>query len=339
MAERHAAEEGPLAESPSSSSVLVTGAAGYLGRLCLERLAAEPGGVETLLGLDVRPVADAERLDGVHHVTEDVRSPALAALLERHRVDTVVHLAFVVNEMGLDRELEYAVDVLGTRNVLEACRAARVRKLIVTSSGAAYGYHADNPVPLRESDPLRGNQAFAYAYHKRLVEEMLARWREEHPKLQQLVLRLCAVLGARAANPITALFEQRVVLDVVGARSGFCFVSDDDVVACLLRGIREDLTGIFNVSGEGTLSVREIARLLGKPRLALPADALRAALWLARRLGLSRYGPEQVPFLRYRPVLSNEKLKREFGYAPRLDSRAVFLRYLEAKGLRRAVAT
>jgi UDP-glucose 4-epimerase len=62
----------------------------------------------------------------------------------------------------------------GTRNVLDACVAHGVKHLIVSSSGAAYGYHADNPAWLTETHPLRGNPAFAYSDHKRQVEEMLA---------------------------------------------------------------------------------------------------------------------------------------------------------------------
>ena len=62
--------------------------------------------------------------------------------------------------------------------------------IVVTSSGAAYGYHPDNPVPLTEDAPCRGNPEFAYADHKRQVEEMLAEVRATHPALEQVVLRV-----------------------------------------------------------------------------------------------------------------------------------------------------
>jgi UDP-glucose 4-epimerase len=51
---------------------------------------------------------------------------------------------------------------------------------------------------------------------------------------------------------------------------------------------------------------------------------IRAALRVLKPLGLSQYGPEQVDFLRYRPVLSNEALERDFGYTPERTSREVF---------------
>src|SRR5690606_10319078 len=105
---------------------------------------------------------------------------ALAPVLERHRIDTVVHLAAIVNP-GRDVDLEYRVDVEGTAHVLDACVTAGVRRIVVSSSGAAYGYHADSPEWLDEGDPVRGNDVFPYSRHKRLVEEMLAAARTEHP--------------------------------------------------------------------------------------------------------------------------------------------------------------
>src|SRR3990172_6211633 len=212
----------------------------------------------------------------------------------------------------------------GTRRVLGACLAAGVRKLVYTSSGAAYGYHADNPEWIDEGAPLRGNPEFAYSDHKRLVEELLARARTEHPELLQLVFRPGTILGARARNQITNLFEGRFVVGLAGAQSPFVLVWDEDVVGAILRGIHEGGTGVFNLAGDGTLTLREMAGRLGKPYMPLPVPIVSAALWLGKKLSLTQYGPEQVGFLRHRPVLSNRRLKEEFGYAPRKTTREVF---------------
>ena len=48
---------------------------------------------------------------------------------------------------------------------------------------------------------------------------------------------------------------------------------------------------------------------------------------------LSRYGPEQVKFLQYRPVLDNQKLKNEFGHTPVKTSKEAFLYYAEKNNL------
>jgi UDP-glucose 4-epimerase len=307
---------------------LITGAAGYVGRLVVRRLARDRRGLETILASDVRPVPAHEREPGVEYVTLDICTDPLGELIAERCIDAVVHLAAVVTPpKDGGRELAYQVDVVGSERLLQACVAHGVRRLVFTSSGAAYGYHADNPPLIDEDQPLRGNEIFAYAHHKRLVEELLARVRREHPALSLLVLRPGTIVGAGAHNQITAIFERPLVLGLREADSPFVFIWDEDVAACIVEGVHGDTQGIFNLAGDGVMTLREIARALGKPFVALPARWVERGLGLMQRLGVAPYGPEQVCFLRYRPVLSNERLKRDFGYRP-LSSRQAFARYL-----------
>ncbi len=309
----------------SARSVLVTGGSGYIGAQLVACLSATPGEIETIVSLDVREVPDAERLPRVIYRTGDIRGPEVADLLSEHGVDTVVHLAAIVTPGPQHtRELLHSIDVGGTENILNASLKSGVRRLIVTSSGAAYGYHADNPEPLDESDALRGNPEFAYSDHKRIVEEMLARHREEHPELEQLIFRPGTILGERARNQITDMFDKPVVLGVAGSATPFVFIWDRDVVECLLEGVRGGRPGIYNLAGDGVMTLSELAELIGKPYLPIPAWLIRGALRILSPLGLSQYGPEQVDFLRYRPVLANHRLKTEFGYTPKRTSREVF---------------
>ncbi len=315
-------------EAPTSAKhrVLVTGASGLVGRQVVRRLADDRAGTEAIVAVDV--CEPRERLPGVEYEVADIRDPGLTSLLRSHRIDTVVHLAAVVTAgKESSREAEYSIDVLGTENVIEACLSAGVRRLVYTSSGAAYGYYADNAVRLRETDPLRGNPEFAYSDHKRIVEERLERCRREHPELEQLIFRPGTILGETVQSPISALFERPVVVGVAGSPAPFCFIWDEDVARCIEQGIRSGWTGIYNLTGDGALSLPSIARRLGKPYLPLPAWLLAALLGAARLLRLSSRGPEQVNFLRYRPVLANDRLKEELGFTPSLSSEACFERY------------
>ncbi|MBV1752428.1 MAG: hypothetical protein KUA39_12500, partial [Desulfarculus sp.] len=115
---------------------------------------------------------------------------------------------------------------------------------------------------------------------------------------------------------------------VAGSESPCVIIWDRDVVGVIRRDIFSSATGIYNLAGDGAVTMREIAGILGKTYLPMPAGLLRGALWLLKRLGLTQYGPEQVGFLQYRPVLDNKRLKEVMGYIPAKTSREAFEYYL-----------
>ena len=386
-------------ETPPKT-VLVTGASGYLGKHLIHALASDRKGIKNIIAADIMEPSPETREKGITYLKADVRSLELNRIIKTHSVDTIVHLATIVTPpKDGSQDLAYSVDVIGTQNVLNACIENRVKKIIVTSSGAAYGYYADNAPLLTEDDPIRGNREFPYAYHKRLVEEMLAEYRAEYPQLKQIVFRPGTILGENVSNQITNLFEKKIVLGIKGADSPFVFIWDQDVVNCIKKGISEDREGIYNLAGDGTLTMKQIARILEK-RYVEVSDTLLEKLFglfqkirgfqsgikksipsvigpvimnfqmvqdiltgiLPRRVhplveqlhkaqnhlgrilpenmgplfellddNLPPYGPEQVVFLKYRPVLSNRKLKKEFGYTPLKTSEDVFRFYLDTR--------
>lgn len=308
-----------------SKRILITGAAGYIGHQLGNRLAQD----FCVVGTDLRSRDD---VNFPLHIM-DIRDRGLAALMKQHQITHVVHLASIL-QASKDRARDFDIDVNGTRNVLRACIEAGVKHVTVTSSGAAYGYYPDNPEWIDEADTIRGNAEFAYSDHKRQVEELLATFRSNHAELQQLIFRPGTVLGAETHNQITGLFEAKRVLTIKGSDSPFVFIWDQDVLAAMEMGIREDKHGIYNMAGDGALTMREIAKRLNKPTLNLSPWMLKSALQVAKWLGRPT-GPEQINFLRYRPVLSNKRLKNEFGYQLQKTSAETLEFFIEARGLRR----
>src|SRR5687768_16634632 len=137
--------------SAPSRRLAVTGASSGLGLALVERLAARPD-VEELVGVDTAAAA----VDGVVWRAADVRDPLLSERLAG--VGTVVHLA--VSYDAADEPVErQACNVRGTASVIEACRAAGVRRLVLVTSVDVYGPRPGRTTapgrPLTERSPLR----------------------------------------------------------------------------------------------------------------------------------------------------------------------------------------
>jgi len=310
--------------------LLITGAAGHVGQALLAQLDVDRFAVTAC---DIQPMANVS--DKVEFQRMDVCDrEAVSRIIETSRPDVVIHLASIVTPpKGTGRDFAYDVDVNGTRHVLDACLDHGVGRLVVTSSGAAYGYHPENASMLKEEDPIRGNREFAYSYHKRLVEEMLAETRKDHPELEQVILRVGTILGDGLENQITALFHKNRLLGLRNNESPFVFIWDTDLACILLRACDGGEPGIYNVAGDGALGISEIADILEKPVIRFPVWVLKVALAIGSRLGITRYGPEQVRFLQYRPVLDNQRLKSEFGFTPEKTSLEAFQAWRKQAGL------
>lgn len=314
--------------------VLITGASGFIGQQLLADLAVQHPDWH-LFAADIRPLATQWLKPNIEGLVLDISHPdAVQAAVANCQPDAIVHLASVVTPPpGMSEAHVHAIDVGGTRSIIQAAQANGVGQLIVTSSGAAYGYYPENAEWIDEDDPLRGHGKFAYAKHKREVEQLLASARQQYPQLKQLILRPGTILGKQVNNQITDMFKKHAVLGIRGCNSRFVFIWDQDVISIIRQGLQNASSGIYNLAGDGALSLAEIARILGKPYRAVPAPLLSAALRVLKPLGLTQYGPEQLDFLRYRPVLANRRLKQEFGYQPRYSSREAFLAFLSAQGV------
>lgn len=308
----------------SEQRVLITGAAGYVGHQLGELLAREM----PVVGVDIRP-----RPAGFPVFTLDICDPALGELLRAESITHVVHLASVMAACR-DRTAAYRIDVEGTEKLLKACVYAGVQHITVASSGAAYGYHADNPEWLEEHHPLRGNPEFGYSDHKRQVEEILATYRDNYPRLKQLVFRPCSIVGRTTNNQIGELFGRRAILDPGGHNSPFVFIWDRDVIRAIRFGVQRSASGIYNLAGDGALTPKEIALLLGKPLRRPPVWLVKLLLRIGYTLHLTDRHPGQVAFLQHRPVLLNRRLKEELGFLPEKTSAQAFAYFArEALGI------
>jgi len=184
--------------SASDLTVAVTGPTGDIGIAALRALDASPA-VAKVIGMARRPFDPAAHglSDKVVYQRGDVLDrPSVDALVDG--ADVVVHLAFII--IG-DPDEAQRINTEGSRNVFDATVGAGAKRLVYTSSVAAYGFHADNPQPLTEEVPPRGSEDFYYSAHKaeleRVLDDAIA-----GSGTEAYVFRPCIVAGAGALTLI-----------------------------------------------------------------------------------------------------------------------------------------
>lgn len=303
--------------------VAVTGISGYLGQRLLELLDADAS-VERVVGIDLdEPEFVSPKLE-FHQM--DVRDARLGKVLPG--VEALVHLAFVLNPMR-DEERMRAINVDGTRNVLEAAAATTVRKLVYPSSATVYGAHPDNDFPLTESSPARANTDFGYAAHKLATEQLVEAFAADHPSAVVTVLRPATVFGPNVQNFISRLFEAPRLTTVKGYAPPLQVVHEADVADALHLAVSTDLPGVYNVSADGWLDAEEVLEISGKKRIELPSAVAFSIAERAWRLGLAESPPGELHFVMHPWVVDNAKLKAA-GWKPKYTNREALLETIES---------
>lgn len=311
--------------------ILITGASGYIGSQLISKLIEQN---VAILATDIVEPKEKPNSSNYTFLKADLRTDDVKNWITKEQPNVVIHLAAIVAPTKkMTRDFIYDVEVNGTKKILEGCVKGNVQKFIVTSSGAAYGYYADNAEWIKEQDPIRGNKEFPYAWHKRVIEEMLVDYRKNQPSLKQVIFRVSTILGDHTKNDITNLFQKKKVLGLKGYATPFVIIWDQDLLNILTKAALEEVEGIYNVAGDGSITLKEMAQIIGKPLKQMPVGLIKAGLTIAKPLKLSKFGPAQVKFLQYRPVLDNQKLKESFGYTPVKTSREAFLHYAQKNNL------
>jgi UDP-glucose 4-epimerase len=262
------------------SRFLIVGGASLVGSASAELLLRE--GAREVVILD--SFYQGSR-DAVAHLTVDARLKVvegdvlrLPHLLAAARgIDGVLHLAAVMS-LTMDRDpwLGLSVNIEGTQNVIEACCSGGVRKLVLASSTAAYGYGPGVVGDLVESTPFHsaGAPPAAILYGaSKIVAEQLCRNAHAKRRLDYVALRYATVYGERqhyrAANALYIVethdrVRQRLRPQVIGDGSETKhFVHVSDVARANLAALSADATNVvLNISGPAPTTTLEIVRLV-----------------------------------------------------------------------------
>jgi UDP-glucose 4-epimerase len=314
--------------------VVVLGASGNAGTALLRALEAEPG-VEEVVAVARRPPArwsSAKTVWRSLDVAADRLEPVLAG------ADAVVHLAWLI-QPSRDRAQTHAVNVGGSRRVMEAVAAAGVPALIYASSVGAYSRGPKDRL-VDETWPTGGVPSSFYSRDKAEVERLLDAFEREHPGVRVVRLRPGLIFQRGAASEIRRLFAgpflpSRLVdprwIPIVPRhpRLRFQAVHADDVADAYRRAIVGDARGAFNVAAEPVLDGAALGRLLGARPVPVPAPVLRGGAAAAFHLRLTPTPPGWVDMALAVPLMDATRARETLGWRPRQDAGTALLELLE----------
>ena len=258
--------------------ILITGGAGYVGSACLRHMASEG---HEVMAYDNLVEGHPDAVDGNPITVGDIADTALLIqTLKDFGAEAVMHFAAATNvgESVERPEYHYGNNIGGTLSLLEALRAAGVKRMLFSSTCATYG---DVP-PGRLSEDLPQNPVSPYARSKLAVEWMIADFARAHG-LGYTLLRYFNASGADPSgrfgeyhDPETHLIPL-VLETVLGRREKIMIFGDDYPTpdgTCIrdyvhihdlatahrlaIEATDEDTAAVYNIgTGQGN-SVKEI---------------------------------------------------------------------------------
>jgi len=287
--------------------LLITGGAGFIGSNLAKRLVNEGHSVTVLDSLLRGNKLDKDTYSRIRFIKGDVRD--LATVIDASKeCDLIFHFAAVLGvDIVADNPVETMdVEVIGTRNVVQAAEVNNVKKIMYASTSGIYGHSAfENTL----TEEVLVDPRTSYAMAKRYNEIYLASNHEEKG-INVISLRFFNVYGNNQDNRMVVprFFEQAMgnePLTVFGSgKQTRDFTYIDDTVEACIRLMEINGSKIVNIANEAEWCIEDLAILIKEvsgsnvPIIHLEAPKKRYDYEVERRVG------------------SSEKLMKLTGYKP-----------------------
>src|SRR3954465_14519197 len=269
--------------------LFLTGGAGYIGSACLRWLLRHG---HDPLAYDNLSEGNAAAIPGDRLVVGDLDDAGrMADVMREHRSEAVMHFAALasVPDSIADPDGYYRVNVVGTKNVLDAMRRAGVARIVFSSTAATYGFRAE--MPLREDSPQTPETPYGTT---KLTAEWLIKDYARAYDMGYILLRYFNASGADADGqhgedrrheahliPLTlqVAVGRREKLLIYGddweTRDGTCvrdYVHTDDLAQAhqlAVEGLEPGVARAYNLGSGTGVSVLEVLRaceaVVGRP--------------------------------------------------------------------------
>ncbi|MCP4131066.1 MAG: NAD-dependent epimerase/dehydratase family protein [bacterium] len=305
-------------------TLLITGVSGYFGMKLVKYFCGKDD-VAQIIGIDI--IEPEYSNNKFHFIKHDVRDD-MTPLFTAHTVHWAIHAAYILAPIH-NKGLMEDININGTRNFLSACSSCGVKQVMQVSSTTAYGFYKDNPPLLNEESPLRGNNDFTYAKNKKELEFLCAEFMKNYPDICFTVIRPCFVVGPGFNNPLARHLRKKIVMLPMDTRD-FQFVHEDDLVAVMYLLLKRKISGVYNITADGTMTFDEMIKMLGGIQFKIPPFLiypLNNLAWFLRLTFFTEIPTPALNFMRFPWIADNDKIKKDLNYRFKYTTKEAFMDY------------
>ena len=341
----------------TKKTVLVTGAAGYVGAMVVNELAKRED-VTAIIGLDKDPVPDLIKgLPKLVYIQRNTAGASWQEEAEKYAPSVVIHTAWQIRCFYGNPAKAWKWNVTGSKRVFEfAFRTPSVERLVHFSTASIYGAYKENALDhrFREEEPMREKE-YLYGVEKKQAELDLRHLFDDakasQARMPQVsIVRPAAITGPRGramthrfglqsalsgtltGSPVYKLI--RLMVSFVPSTPGWCrqFVHEDDVTDIAIKLGMESHPWdyeVFNLAPPGPpVLPRDMARAVGKRSVRVPVFFIRFAYFLFWHLtrGKIPTAPGSWRFYSYPIVMDGSKAERLLAHRYRMESNEAFVR-------------
>lgn len=302
-------------EEKPCQSVLIIGISGGLA-LLLTRLILKNHPHWKVYGVDSRSTDHLPKLKGF--VAKKIRYSRgnFENLFRENNFDYVYHLGRIshsrIKNQGLTERLE--LSVMGTNRILDLSLRFKIKKICILSTFHVYGALSDNGIFLTEDSPLKASIKYPELRDVVEMDQICTNWMWKYQnQVSSVVLRPCNIIGEQISNTMTKYLKSKAALRPIDYNPVFQFIHEFDMANILYRSLESLPTGIYNVSTDEFISLREALDLIGsKGGIPFP---ISIASGLNKILNTSNLGfPEYlIDYLKYSCLIDNQLLKKYLG--------------------------
>ena len=305
--------------------VFINGIDGLLGARVAELLSLSPEVHIVGLGRS-KPPAPVGRAEWL---AARLTGKQIAELLRAEHIDVVIHLDFAGAERPAESR-EHAVqhNVIGTMELLGACAATGVQRILLRSHIGVYGASPLNPTLIAEDRPIARGTLSGVLRDFAEVEQFAADFAARRSEPVIVPLRLASLIGTW--SPLVNYLSSPGPIVLVGFDPRIQLLGLDDAADGFARAALTAACGPFNLASEDTLRLVQAIRLAGQQPRAMLEPVVSLALTMGNRDILGHW-PFDLSFLRYSCVVDTQRARCELGWAPR-QSAADLLQSMRANG-------